>query len=58
MPSGGARKGAGRKPSPIKKKKYSTRLRPDLIRWLLTRKNAVSDIEAALDFYIESIKPF
>lgn len=48
MPRGGKRKGAGRKPVANKKKRYSTRLRPDQIKWL-KNKNASKTIENALD---------
>lgn len=56
MPRGGKRKGAGRKHSPIKKKRYGTRLRPDQIKWLKKQKNAAMEIEIAIDFYIKSKK--
>ena len=53
---GGKRKGAGRKPSPNKKKSYSTKLRPDLIEWLRENKPAAKHIESALDGYIQDKK--
>ncbi len=53
MPRGGPRKNAGRKPSPIKKKSYTTRLRPDLIAWLKEQVNASIEIEKALDKHID-----
>ena len=45
MTRGGQRKGAGRKPSPDKKKGYSTKLRSDQIEWLKANKPAAQHIE-------------
>ena len=56
MTRGGRRKGAGRKPAPDKKIKYSTRLRPDHIEWLKDNKPAARHIEKALDEYIKLAK--
>jgi len=53
MPRGGKRKGAGRKPSLIKKQRYGTRLRQDQIKWLKDQKNAAKEIEKALDYRIK-----
>ena len=53
MTRGGQRKGAGRKPSPDKKKGYSTKLRSDQIEWLKANKPAAQHIEKALDEYIK-----
>lgn len=49
MPSGGKRKGSGRKPKPDKKIKYATKLRPDQIAWLKKQRNQAKTIENALD---------
>jgi hypothetical protein len=53
MVSGGIRSGAGRKPIKWKKLPYSTKLRPDHIKWLRKQPNAAKAIEVAIDLYIE-----
>ena len=46
-------KGAGRKPNPDKKIPYATKLRPYIIDWLRSRKNASREIEIALEKHIK-----
>jgi len=48
MPSGGKRKGSGRKKNPDKKKNYTTKLRPDQILWLQEQENASEILDIAI----------
>ena len=49
MPRGGKRKGAGRKPSPNKLKRFTVRLRPDQIEFLNTVPKKYQFIRDAID---------
>lgn len=55
MPKGGSRQGSGRKPLPDEQKKqtYSTKLRPDQIEWLKSKKKAAAILEKLIDNQIK-----
>ena len=55
MSRGGKRKGAGRPADPDKKVMFSTRIRPDLLKWLQAQENQAREIEDALDAHITII---
>ena len=49
--AGGKRSGAGRPPNPDKKIKYGTKLRPDQVKWLRSKRRgfAAKFFEDAID---------